>query len=62
MSTTKSKPVFTRAEIKILDWAIEQAASWAGGIPDPDHRERHRDRIAHAKTVLGKAKGLRHEG
>lgn len=57
--STKSKPVFTRDEVAILDWAIAQAASWAGGIPDADARQHHRDRIAHAKTVLGKVKGLR---
>lgn len=26
MATTKSKPVFTRDEVAILDWAIAQAA------------------------------------
>jgi len=57
--TTKSKPIFTRDEVAILDWVIAQAASWAGGIPDADARETHRERIRHAKTVLGKVKGLR---
>lgn len=55
----KSKPLFTRREISALLWAIQQAESWKGGIPDADAREEHMALADEARAVMQKARALR---